>query len=481
MSDVETPYRGLVYQKYGPWEIQQSLTNLADSAALIFLEQWAHLAIGVTGSGTSADPYTGTALDALVNNAVAGATINFAGGAVFRFTTLPTAGNDNITLRGMGRGTVLQSAVSSANKPVLQVQKAGFEQKIFGVTVKDMTIDGRGVTKRGIHGVNLFSCTFENLEFINAVDYAFSCTRMICCTLQDWTIWASRMTTPTTNGLLLGEVDGSTTTDSAVTCSPVINVYVNGLSGIGLEWRDGFSLQVIGGAFEVCGTSLKTSSTTSLGVFDTVDFESATLHGGDIQLGGTRHSFRGGNYHLTDFKIQSGGSANHYFEEMVIDATLSNDNTATSVFENCTLPNSSFWAGTHPENIRAKGDAGLSVIRHFGGQDEKISMDFPFTIWCPDNGTYWGFNFMQANDPTFGIRWGFEFSTGDLVFQRVVSGTGTEFMRWSRANGKVSFAAGFGVGNSASATTPGSVVKKIQVFDTAGNSLGYLPVYSSIT
>jgi hypothetical protein len=40
---------------------------------------------------------------------------------------------------------------------------------------------------------------------------------------------------------------------------------------------------------------------------------------------------------------------------------------------------------------------------------------------------------------------------------------------------------GLGVTNSASATTPGSVVKKIEVFDGSGSSLGFLAVYSSIT
>jgi len=38
-----------------------------------------------------------------------------------------------------------------------------------------------------------------------------------------------------------------------------------------------------------------------------------------------------------------------------------------------------------------------------------------------------------------------------------------------------------GVGNSAAATTPGSIVKKIEVFDTAGVSLGFVPVYDAIT
>jgi hypothetical protein len=42
-------------------------------------------------------------------------------------------------------------------------------------------------------------------------------------------------------------------------------------------------------------------------------------------------------------------------------------------------------------------------------------------------------------------------------------------------------ALGIGVGNSAAATTPGSVVKKIQVFDASGASLGYVAVYDAIT
>lgn len=33
----------------------------------------------------------------------------------------------------------------------------------------------------------------------------------------------------------------------------------------------------------------------------------------------------------------------------------------------------------------------------------------------------------------------------------------------------------------AAATTPGTVVGKIEVFDAQGNSLGFLPVYNAIT
>lgn len=46
---------------------------------------------------------------------------------------------------------------------------------------------------------------------------------------------------------------------------------------------------------------------------------------------------------------------------------------------------------------------------------------------------------------------------------------------------KVLVTAGLGVGNSAAATTPGAVVRKIEIFDAAGASLGFIAVYDAIT
>ena len=66
------------------------------------------------------------------------------------------------------------------------------------------------------------------------------------------------------------------------------------------------------------------------------------------------------------------------------------------------------------------------------------------------------------------------------------SGTGTH--TFGSGGNTVTMAAGniratgnLGVGNSAAATTLGSVAKKIEVFDAAGSSLGFVPVYDSIT
>jgi len=47
--------------------------------------------------------------------------------------------------------------------------------------------------------------------------------------------------------------------------------------------------------------------------------------------------------------------------------------------------------------------------------------------------------------------------------------------------GKVLAVGGIGVGNSAAASTPGTVVKKMEVFDADGNSLGFVPIYDAIT
>ena len=49
------------------------------------------------------------------------------------------------------------------------------------------------------------------------------------------------------------------------------------------------------------------------------------------------------------------------------------------------------------------------------------------------------------------------------------------------ATGKLLADGGVGVGNSLAATTPGSVVRKMEVFDATGASLGFIPIYSSIS
>ena len=63
----------------------------------------------------------------------------------------------------------------------------------------------------------------------------------------------------------------------------------------------------------------------------------------------------------------------------------------------------------------------------------------------------------------------------------VVLATAPTFPTTIAVTGKALTTAGLGVGNSAAATTLGTVTKKIEVFDAAGVSLGFVPVYDAIT
>lgn len=87
--------------------------------------------------------------------------------------------------------------------------------------------------------------------------------------------------------------------------------------------------------------------------------------------------------------------------------------------------------------------------------------------------------YIQSNATPSGV-------TADWVLQAILSGTVTQVAQTNdlgdfKSSFRVLAVGGIGVGNSASATTPGSVVKKFQVFDAAGNSLGFVPIYSAIT
>lgn len=50
-----------------------------------------------------------------------------------------------------------------------------------------------------------------------------------------------------------------------------------------------------------------------------------------------------------------------------------------------------------------------------------------------------------------------------------------------KTDDKLITAIGLGVGNSASATTLGTLSKKMEVFDASGASLGFVPIYATIT
>ncbi len=88
------------------------------------------------------------------------------------------------------------------------------------------------------------------------------------------------------------------------------------------------------------------------------------------------------------------------------------------------------------------------------------------------------YNFLEGslNRLSLGFAHGDAFTAGPAGSITVKAGTNLTI-----SADKALFSAGIGVGNSAAATTPGSVVRKIEIFDAAGTSLGFIPVYDSIT
>lgn len=73
------------------------------------------------------------------------------------------------------------------------------------------------------------------------------------------------------------------------------------------------------------------------------------------------------------------------------------------------------------------------------------------------------------------MAWGSGSAPVDSILRRIDGG-----ILSNQAEGKIISQGGFGFGNSAAATTLGSVVKKIEVFDGSGASLGFVPVYATI-
>jgi hypothetical protein len=76
---------------------------------------------------------------------------------------------------------------------------------------------------------------------------------------------------------------------------------------------------------------------------------------------------------------------------------------------------------------------------------------------------------------------------GDVVAGGVIHAAGklktdddAEISGNAKVTSKVLATGGLGVGNSASASTPGTVIKKMQVFDASGASLGYMAIYDNI-
>lgn len=162
----------------------------------------------------------------------------------------------------------------------------------------------------------------------------------------------------------------------------------------------------------------------------------------------------------------------NYFDgtsaDLQIDSGASDTREAGNTFANNTF----YWLGTAARKSNAiTAKAATDVI-----ETSRLSL-----LSALDARAY----FARLADGT--LQWGNNLDPLDTTLYRDSAGvlkTDGQFVAASHllTQDKVLAVNGLGVGNSAAASVAvGTLVKKIQVFDENGNSLGYVPVYSSIT
>lgn len=114
-----------------------------------------------------------------------------------------------------------------------------------------------------------------------------------------------------------------------------------------------------------------------------------------------------------------------------------------------------------------------------GSQPGGPEREVPYQ-WDGSQRMAFGINAVPANgNVTVGV------ASSTTAADGVYFGTDTNLYRAGpdrlRTDDKFVTALGLGVGNSVAAATPGAVVRKMEVFDAAGTSLGFVPIYNTIT
>lgn len=111
------------------------------------------------------------------------------------------------------------------------------------------------------------------------------------------------------------------------------------------------------------------------------------------------------------------------------------------------------------------GSSEISFFTNFwGSQDNPIEVDEPVLIWVKASD-----NFDQNEIGSI--------EQNMAPYLQIPAGAGAT----TQLHQKMLAQGGLGVGNSVAATTPGTVVKKMEIFDGSGVSLGFIPIYDAIT
>lgn len=180
-------------------------------------------------------------------------------------------------------------------------------------------------------------------------------------------------------------------------------------------------------------------------------------------------------------RIQPSGTLNTYYRPFTYYAASGDASPTSQILTDGSYQTYGGLALLSPGRISCHaGTAASPVIYKTGGTEG-------FAFATAKIGACYNSSCFAAFDSNIGVSvrpgWWIGWTTGDPLSTGL--DTSCYFERYAAATirtpGKFLATTGLGVGNSAAATTPGSVVKKVQLFSETGTSLGYLAVYDAIT
>ncbi len=263
-----------------------------------------------------------------------------------------------------------------------------------------------------------------------------------------------------------------------------------------MEWGDGAAARDV---------SLARASAGQLRITPTVNASASSSAGGAFNVTNTASTGAGGVFyteqgapggHLLVVRVNSGT-----FNQNGIFAQYNGTGHGVNISHSGTGANSSgLNVGSTNAAHSAVGISGVETakgtikVTHTGtGTDASasaLSIDLAGTgtasqgiFMTGTNGGTTG-NLMELRNggtgPVFRVT-----STGTIALG---SGTGAPDVNLYRSaadvlktDDKLITVVGLGVGNSEAATTPGTVTRKMEVFDASGTSLGFVPIYDAIT
>lgn len=160
-------------------------------------------------------------------------------------------------------------------------------------------------------------------------------------------------------------------------------------------------------------------------------------------------------------------------------ATTGNDNTVVGAF--AANGSASDWANS---GVVAVGAYALTAIQTGAGNTTAVGFKAGFTLTTASGGVFLGnqAGYYETGANKLFIDNAPRASEADARVKALIYGVfaAAPANQFVTVNGQIR-AASLGVGNSASATAVGTLSKKMEVFDASGASIGFVPIYTTIT